>query len=159
MKRRSKIDINLCIICLLFFIIILLGLYILGKINKTPTTSNQTYTQPDIVTSSYINSYDYYNFMPRHLFRNFYENDYYDYRERPVVIQDTKPIYINVPSYPTHSNQPAQPAQKNNLNLYNYPPPKNTESFQINIPNSPSIAPPPLSAVSSSSLSENTETI
>jgi hypothetical protein len=154
MKRRSnKIDMNIIIICILFFIILLMFFYILGRTNKKQTSSSTSveqsiYTPPEIVTSAYIDNYDFYNFMPRRLFRNFYESDYYDYRERPVVIQDTKPIYINVPQQTlTQSSQSSQPAQQNNLNLYNYPQP-------INIPTAPSISPPPLSGVSSSTLSE-----
>ncbi len=144
MKRRSnKISMNFYIIGLLILIIILMGMYIFGRNNQKPIQTTQT----EIITPAIVDSYDYYNFMPRRLFRNFYENDYYEYREKPIVIQDTKPIYINVPSQPTAPPM-SQPAQQNNLNLFNYPPPKSTETFQTNVPMAPSISPPPLSAVS-----------
>lgn len=148
MKRRGNgISLNFCIICLLILIIVLMIIYIIGqKTNNQNQTSIYT-TQPDVVTTAL--EYDYYNFLPRRLFRNFYENDYYDYN-RPVVIQqDTKPIYINVPSQ-SHSSQPSQ---QNNLNLFNYPPPKPEQKFETNTPPAPTISPPPLSGVSPSSLS------
>jgi hypothetical protein len=132
-----------------------MGIYIIGSMTRKSTqqnNKNDSYIQPEIVTTAYVDNYDYYNFMPRRLFRNFYESDYdYRERERPVVIQDTKPIYINVP---THTFSGQQPSQQNNLNLFNYPQPKSTETFQTNVPEAPSISPPPLSGVSSSTLSE-----
>ncbi len=141
MKRRnSSISLNFCIICLLILIIILMTIYIFGQKNNQ-TTQVQQLQQPDVVTTAL--EYDYYNFLPRRLFRNFYDNDYYDYN-RPVVIQqDTKPIYINVPS------QQSAPSQ-NNLNLFNYPPKQEqTIQFETIVP-SPPISPPPLSGVSPS---------
>ncbi len=167
MKRRSnKMSMNFCIICLLVLVVILMGIYIIGSMTRKSSQQNQnnSYVQPEVVTTAFVD-YDYYNFMPRRLFRNFYESDYYDYREKPVIIQqDTKPIYINVPSSPSIS-QSSQPAQQNNLNLYNYstrpepPQTTSTESFQINVPTAPSISPPPLSAVSPSSLSSDLQEV
>ncbi len=122
-----------------------MAIYIFGQKNNQTTTPKTThFQQPDVITTAL--EYDYYNFLPRRLFRNFYENDYYDYN-RPVVIQqDTKPIYINVPS-----QQQSAPSQ-NNLNLFNYPP-KQEQKFETNVSPPPSISPPPLSGVSSSSIS------
>jgi hypothetical protein len=166
MKRRStKIDMKFCMICVLSLVVILMIVYIiLNNINQKKE-ENKTTIQTDVLTTTsyvdgngygngYMNSYDYYNFLPRRLFRNFYDDyyDYREYRERPqyVIKQDTKPIYINIPQ----QQQPTitQPAQQNNLNLYNYPEPK------PQIPTTPpSIEPPPLSGVSPS-MSENTNT-
>ncbi len=146
MKRRSSsiISLNFCIICLLILIIILMAIYIFGQKNNQTTKTTQV-QQPDVITTAL--EYDYYNFLPRRLFRNFYDNDYYDYN-RPVVIQqDTKPIYINVPP------QQSAPSQ-NNLNLFNYPP-KQEQKFETNVSPPPSISPPPLSGVSSTSLSNS----
>jgi hypothetical protein len=168
MKRRSNksmnFNFNFCIICILFLIIILMGIYIIGGITRENKTNNQTHSQPEIATAFVGDSfnYDYYNFLPRRLFRNFYDYDYdYQYRDnRPVIVQqDTKPIYINVPST---SQSSQQPPQQNNLNLYNYanrqePKTISTENFQMNIPSAPTISPPPLSGVSSSSLSSLSE--
>ncbi len=120
-----------------------MGFYIIGIDKRNKNKKSNEMIQPDIVTTTYVDNYDYYdyyNFMPKRLFRNFYD-EYRERDDRPVIIQDTKPIYINVPSIPSTT----QPAQQNNLNLFNYPP-KRTEP--------PSISPPPLSAVSPSSLPE-----
>jgi hypothetical protein len=118
-------------------------IYIFGQKNNQTTKTTQL-QQPDVITTAL--EYDYYNFLPRRLFRNFYDSDYYDYN-RPVVIQqDTKPIYINVPY-----QQQTTPSQ-NNLNLFNYPP-KQEQIFETNISPPPSISPPPLSGVSPTSLS------
>jgi hypothetical protein len=150
MKRRStKIDMNFCMICILSLIVILMIIYIIVINTNQKKEENKKTIQTDVLTTDYygngyMNSNDYYNFLPRRFFRNFYDDyDYREYREKPqyIIKQDTKPIYINVPQH-----QPTQPAQQNNLNLYNYPEPK------------PSIEPPPLSGVSPS-MSENQEVI
>lgn len=156
MKRRSsKLNMTYFVICILIFIVILMGIYIItnkrqtNQKNKTTQTQNEenqsTFLQPGIISTTYVDNYDYYDFLPRRLFRNFYD-DYY-YRERPqyIVQQDTKPIYINVPQQSTPTI--TQPAQQNNLNLYNYPEPK------PNV-NTSTIEPPPLSGVSSSTPQE-----
>lgn len=151
MKRRStKLNMNSIIIGILIFIVILMAIYIVTnktkQTNQTKQTKQEsTFLQPEIISTTYVDSYDYYDFLPRRLFRNFYD-DYY-YRERPqyIVQQDTKPIYINVPNQSTPTI--TQPAQQNNLNLYNYPEPKQT------VTNS-TIEPPPLSGVSSSTPQE-----
>lgn len=149
MKRRStKLNMNSFIIGILIFIVILMAIYIVtNKTKQTKQTKQEnqsTFLQPEIISTTYVD-YDYYDFLPRRLFRNFYD-DYY-YRERPqyIVQQDTKPIYINVPNQSTPTI--TQPAQQNNLNLYNYPEPKQT------VTNS-TIEPPPLSGVSSSTPQE-----